>query len=301
MRVGVFMFATPHTAAPADVARQAEALGFESFWLPEHPVVPVHYDTRYSLAEDGMIPEHFVHLCDPFISLASAAAVTKTIKLATGICLVPQRHPLVLAKAVATLDHYANGRVIFGVGAGWFREEAALFGVDFSRRWVRLRESVEAMRALWTQEAAEYHGEYVDFPPVQCLPQPVQKPHPPVLLGTYTYGEPSLRRVAAWADGWCPPAYSPQLLQERLGKLHALTEAAGRDPSKLEITVLLGVTLGRPCVDLIKQYEDAGAHRVVLMLGQRDGVTAALNPYLLLPHGAEAALEQLADQSLVRL
>ena len=96
--------------------------------------------------------------------------------LATGICLVPQRHPLVLAKAVATLDHYANGRVIFGVGAGWFREEAALFGVDFSRRWVCLRESVEAMRALWTQEAAEYHGEYIDFPPVQCLPQPVQKP-----------------------------------------------------------------------------------------------------------------------------
>lgn len=301
MHVGLFTFATPHTAAPACMARKAEELGFESFWLPEHPSVPMHYDTRYSLAEDGMIPKHFTHLCDPFISLASAAAVTQKIKLATGICLVPQRHPLVLAKAVATLDHYSGGRVIFGVGAGWFREETELFGVDFSRRWVRLRESVESMRALWTEEAAEYHGEYIDFAPVKCQPHPVQKPYPPVLLGTYTYGERSLQRVAAWADGWCPPAYSPQLLQESLGRLHTLTEAVGRDPKSLEISVLLGVIPGTPCVDLIKQYEEAGAHRVVLMLGQGEGAMAALKPHLLLPDAAEATLEQLAEQSLLRL
>lgn len=301
MQIGFCMFATPQTAAPAVVARKAEEVGFESFWLPEHPIVPVHYQTHYELTADGKIPEHFMCMPDPFIGLAGVAAVTKTIKLATGICLVPERNPILLAKEVATLDHNSGGRVLLGVGAGWLQEEAEILGTDFSKRWGRLRESVQAMRELWTKDEAEFHGQLIDFPAVRCLPHPVQNPHPPVLLGTYTYEEKSLRRVAKWADGWCPPAYSPQALKESLPLLTALTEEAGRDPKKLLITVLLGVTLESPCADLIRQYEEAGAHRVVLMLGQGEGAMAALAPHFLLPGEAETRLEQLAEKSVARM
>ena len=300
MKIGLFMFTTPHTVTPATLACKAEELGFESFWLPEHPVVPVHYQTHSSWTADGKIPEHFTYMPDPVIGLASAAAVTKKIKLATGICLIPERNPILLAKEVATLDHYSGGRVILGAGAGWLREEAEILGTDFSSRWQRLRESVQAMRELWTKEEAEFHGQLVDFPPVRCLPHPTQKPYPPVLLGTYAYDEQSLRRVAQWADGWCPPASSPQQLTTALGTLTRLTEAAGRDPSKLDITVLLGITEESPCADLIKQYEDVGAQRVVLMLG-RGEAHASVSPHFFMPGEAEATLERLAEKSVTRV
>lgn len=157
------------------------------------------------------------------------------------------------------------------------------------------------MRELWTKDEAEFHGQLIDFPAVRCLPHPIQKPHPPILLGTYTYEEKSLRRVARWADGWCPPAYSPQALKDSLPLLAALTEEAGRDPKKLVITVLLGVTLKSSCADLIRQYEDAGAHRVVLMLGQEEGAMAALAPHFLFPSEAEATMEHLAEKSVAQV
>lgn len=301
MKIGLSMFTTHDTASPASVACKAEEVGFESFWLPEHPIVPIDYQTHYSLTADGKIPEHFTHMPDPLIGLASAAAVTRTIKLATGICLVPERNPLLLAKEVATLDQYSQGRVIIGAGAGWLREEAEILGTNFSTRWRRLRESVQAMRALWSQGTAEFHGREVDFPLVRCSPQPVQKPYPPVLLGSYAYDEKSLRRVAEWADGWCPPAYSPEQLKAALQRLTELTTEAGRDAKKLDITVLLGVTDQSPCADLILQYEDAGAHRVVLMLGKGEGAMAAITPHFLLPDEADATIERLAENSLARL
>lgn len=295
MNVGLFMFTTPDTVSPASLARKAEEVGFESFWLPEHPIVPINYQTAYSFTSDGKIPEHFTNMPDPFIGLASAAAVTTTIKLATGICLVPERNPLLLAKEVATLDQYSGGRVIIGAGAGWLREEAEILGTPFSTRWRRLRESVQAMRELWTNEAAEFHGQEVDFPPVRCWPQPVQKPYPPVLLGSYAYDEKSLRRVAHWADGWCPPAYSPEQLKTALRRLTELTTEAGRDPTTLDITVLLSVTEESPCADLLKQYEDVGAQRVVLMVA--DGAEhASITPYFFKPGEAEATVERFAKK-----
>lgn len=303
MKVGFFMFATPYTAAPATVARTAEAAGFESFWLCEHPIVPVHSHTQNPAREDGKIPEHFTTIPDPFISLAGAAAVTKKLKLGTSICLAAQRNPLLLAKEVATLDHQSTGRMILGVGAGWLKDEAEILGVNFSQRWLHLRESVQAMRELWTKDEAEFHGQIIDFPPVRCLPHPVQKPSPPVLLGTYAYDAKSLRRVAKWADGWCPPAYSPHLLKETLPTLYAMTKDAGRDPAQLDITVMVGVTLESPCADLIKQYEDAGAQRVVLVLGKEAATPqqAVANPVFLLPEEAEAILERLAEKSVERV
>jgi probable F420-dependent oxidoreductase len=294
-KIGLFMFSAPHSAPPAQVATKAEESGFESFWLPEHPVVPVHYQTHYSWTADGKIPEHFTFMPDPFIGLASAASVTKRIKLATGICLVPGRNPILLAKEIATLDQYSGGRVIIGAGAGWLREESEVLGTDFPSRWRRLRESVEAMRAMWTQEEAEFHGESIKFPPVRLLPHPIQQPYPPVLLGTYAYDERSLRRVARWADGWCPPALSPQQLQSALGVLTKLTNAAGRDPATLDITVLLGINEGSPCRDLIRQYEDVGAQRVVLMLGSGNA-HASISPHFFTAEEVDSTLEGLAEK-----
>ena len=152
------------------------------------------------------------------------------------------------------------------------------------------------MRELWTNEAAEFHGQEVDFPPVHCLPHPVQKPYPPVLLGSYAYDEKSLRRVARWADGWCPPAYSPEQLKSALRRLIELTTEAGRDPTTLDITVFLSVTEESPCADLLRQYEDVGAQRVVLMVA--DGTEhAAITPYFFKPGEAEATVERLAEKS----
>ena len=299
MKIGLFMFAAPYTVDPATFARKAEEVGFESLWLGEHPIIPVHSKTPYPLSEDGKIPDFYAHFSDPFISLACAAAVTSKIKLATGVCLVPERNPIVLAKEVATLDHYSGGRVIFGVGSGWLREESEILGADFSRRWLRLRESVQAMRELWTKEEAEFHGQVIDFPPVRCIPKPVQKPCPPVLLGAP--GKRGLKRVASWADGWCPLASSPQELQEDLKTLKDLTEAAGRDFHKLDITVLLGVTEASPCADLVRQYEDAGAQRVVLFLGHAEGPMAAREIYFFKPGEAEGTLERLAEKSVARV
>lgn len=295
MQIGLFMFPTSYAADPASVARKAEALGFESFWLPEHPIIPVHTTTPYPLREDGQIPAFYAHIADPFIGLAAAAAVTKTIRLGTGICLVPERNPIVLAKEVATLDHYSGGRVLFGVGAGWLREEAEVLGVHFPKRWTRLRESIFAMRELWTKEEAEFHGTVIDFPPVRCLPQPLQKPYPPILLGAH--GEKGLRRVAQWADGWCPLAPPPAELRDHLTTLEQLTQAAGRDFRKLDITVFLGVTETSPVADLIRRYEDAGARRVVLALGHEDGSHAFRQIRFFTPAETDSLLERLAERA----
>ena len=295
MNVGVFHFATPDTARPVDVARKAEALGFESLWMGEHPIIPVQTSTPYPLTEDGKIPDFYSRLCDPFMGLSAAAAVTEKLKLGTGVCLVTERNPILLAKEIATLDHNSNGRVLLGVGAGWLKEEVEILGASFPRRFLHLRERVEAMRELWTKDEAEYHGQVVDFPAVRCIPKPVQKPYPPVLLGAH--GEKGLQRVARWADGWCPLAPKPDELRANLKTLKQLMDDAGRDFQQLRVSVFLGMQDGTPCADLIKHYEDAGAERVIIMLGHRSGSQAFRYVHFFAPDEMGGILERLAENS----
>src|SRR3979490_2375637 len=165
MKIGVLGFVASYTADPGAIAKHCEALGFESFYLPEHPILPVKHKTRFPLSPDGEIPEPYANMIDPFVGLTLAAAATKRIGLGTGICLVPERSPLILAKVVATLDHYSGGRFIFGIGfgigAGWLRDESEIMGVDFKRRWAITREYVRAMKELWTKsEASSFDGEF---------------------------------------------------------------------------------------------------------------------------------------------
>src|SRR6516162_1076156 len=160
MKIGVNMTLSSQSIDVAVLARQAESVGFEFLWLPEHPIIPAHVTTRYQGSTDGAIPPSMSDMADLFVALARASAVTTTLKLGTGICLVPERNPLLLAKEIATLDHFSNGRFLFGIGAGWLQEETEIMGGDFPHRWTQTREAILAMKALWTSEAAEYHGQY---------------------------------------------------------------------------------------------------------------------------------------------
>jgi probable F420-dependent oxidoreductase len=258
MNVGVSIPLPAYWVDPGAMAQKAEELGFESFWCAEHPVMPVKTTSRFPGSEDGVIPETYAHFVDPFVALARASGTTRRIKLATGIVLVPERHPLLLAKEVATLDLFSAGRVLFGIGAGWLKEETELFGGDFAHRWTQTRESVLAMKELWTKPEAEFHGKYYDFPPVKSNPKPFQKPHPPILLGGAAKNV--LERVVAWGDGWLPNRVTPAELRERRVTLDRLAKDAGRDPSTLTISVY-----GQPPDrDLIMRLHDAGATRVVV-------------------------------------
>ena len=183
MNVGIFVFQTNTSVDSAVLAKHAEDLGFESYWVPEHVILPVHTTSRFPGSPDGVIPNEYGRIFDPFIALARASAVTQTIKLGSGICLVPEHNPLHLAKVIASLDQASGGRFLFGIGTGWLKEETEMMGADFAHRWTQARDAVLAMKALWTQEEAEYHGTYYDFPAVRSMPKPVQKPHPPVILG----------------------------------------------------------------------------------------------------------------------
>jgi len=266
MNIGVLVTATAQSGDLAEVARQVEALGFESLWIPEHPVIPVGMKTPFPGAADGRLPEHYNRWADPFIALTVAATVTKRIKLATGICLLPERDPLVTAKVVASLDLYSGGRVILGVGAGWLREETEVMGTKFGLRWKRLRETVEAMRVLWTQTEASYEGELVRFPAVRCEPKPIQKPYPPVLLGAH--GPKALQRVARYCEGWFPLALNPDTLKRNMDTIRKLAQEAGRNPDTIQVTVIVEPRDGGPSVDLLKRYQDAGASRIVIFSQQ---------------------------------
>jgi len=272
MNIGILTTATAESGDLAEVARQAEALGYDSLWIPEHPVIPVNRQTPFPGSQDGKLPDHYNRWADPFIALTVAATVTKKIKLATGICLLPEREPLMTAKVVASVDLYSGGRVILGVGAGWLREETEVMGTRFGLRWKRMRETVEAMRVLWTQREASYGGDLVRFPAVRCEPKPVQKPCPPVLLGAHGYK--ALERVARTYDGWCPLVQSPETFQKDMDTLRKLTKEAGRNPDALQVTAIVDPKGDGPSVDELKRYRDAGAKRV-LVFSQRLGSEAA--------------------------
>ena len=202
MSVGVSTPLPAYKVNPASTARKAEELGFESIWYAEHPVMPVHTTSRFAGSEDGVVPDTYSHFADPFIALAQASGVTSTIKLGTGITLVPERNPLMLAKEVATLDHFSGGRFIFGIGAGWLKEESEILGGDSPHRWTQTRDAILAMKELWTKDEAEYHSKYYDFPAVRSFPKPAQKPHPPIFLGGADKNV--FKRIVEWGDGWMP-------------------------------------------------------------------------------------------------
>jgi probable F420-dependent oxidoreductase len=257
MNVGTSVPLPAYTIDPAFMARKAEEVGFESIWYAEHPVLPVHSASPYP-ATGGAIPESYAHFADPYIALARASGVTNTIKLGTGITLVPERNPLLLAKEIATLDRFSNGRFLFGIGAGWNREETEIMGGDFDHRWAQVRESVAVLKELWTKDEAEYHGRYYNFPLVKCNPKPVQQPHPPVILGGMAKNV--LRRVAAWGDGWMPNRITPAELEDSRKVLDTLAAEMGRDPGSLTISVY-----GQPPDrDLVRSLLNAGADRVVV-------------------------------------
>ena len=257
MSVGVSTPLPAYTVDPAFMAQKAEELGFESLWYAEHPAVPVQSNSPFP-ATGGEVPWTYSHFTDPYIALARASAVTSTIKLGTGITLVPERNPILLAKEIATLDRLSGGRFLFGIGTGWLREETEIFGGDFEHRWTQTREALEVMKELWTKDEAEYHGKYYNFPPVKSYPKPAQQPHPPIIIGGLARNV--LRRIVAHGDGWLPNRITPAEVEDSRQRLDAMAEEAGRDPKSITISVY-----GQPADrELVRSYLDAGANRVVV-------------------------------------
>jgi probable F420-dependent oxidoreductase len=260
MKIGVFYMPTSYSVDPASMARHLESRGFDSLWLPDHPIIPVEQNTPYP--GEGEMPDYYGHLMDPFIALAAAATATTRLELGTGVALIPERNALVTAKEVATLDRVSGGRFQFGIGAGWLKEEGEIMGAVWKRRWSQTRELMLAMKACWTQEQAEFHGEYVDFPKLYSDPKPVQQPHPPILIA----GELAKvgDRIVEYGDGWIPRYIktSPADIAKTRKEMEQRFREAGRDFSRFEI-VVFGC---KPDREEHKRLEDAGADRVVQML-----------------------------------
>jgi probable F420-dependent oxidoreductase len=275
MKVGVFEFAIDKSADPAVLAKKAEELGFASFWVPEHPIIPIKTTSPYPGSRDGVIPDEYGRIIDPFVALARASAVTKTIQLGTGICLIPERNPLLLAKEVATLDRLSGGRFIFGIGAGWLKEETEIMGGDFAHRWTQTKDAIMAMKELWTKDEAEYHGKYYNFPAVRSFPKPARKPHPPIYMG----GSSQLvfKRIVEWGDGWMPVLSPVEEIKRGREALNELAKQAGRDPKSIEV-----LAFGRAgkfrTRDEVKALQQAGADHVTIWLtkSETDGAVAEL-------------------------
>ena len=282
MKIGVSAYLQWYGPPMGVVAKRAEDVGFESIWKGEHIIIPV--DIANPDRHGTPLPDDYKHMPDPFVWMTAAATATTTLKLGFDVCLLPQREPLSLAKQVASLDLISGGRVVFGVGTGWIREEADILGYPFKERWPRTLEIARALKTLWTEEKPSFQGEYVSFPPVYCYPKPVQKPHPPILIGAGNHNTDNtriLRRVAQVADGWLPVFLSPAQMKEQLAQLREFCEAEGRDFERLDITLLVpGVNLGlseRPAFfgheatprepqELLAEYEAAGVTRVIVGL-----------------------------------
>jgi probable F420-dependent oxidoreductase len=244
------------------VAQTAESLGFESLWIPEHLAVPVTMDSPYPYSPDGHFPGGpGAGLHDPFVALAFIAAHTQTIKLGTGVFVLPLRNPLAVAKAVVSVDVLSNGRLLFGVGIGWLKEEFEAVGMPFANRVSRTREWIAMLKTLWAEETPYFQGRYHCFPPIGFNPKPVQQPHPPILFGGES--EPALKRAAELGDGWIGVRHSPASIKPLLEQLQAYTQEANRDFTQLEITVGLDAGV-QPNLDTVKRFADAGVHRLVV-------------------------------------
>jgi probable F420-dependent oxidoreductase len=256
MQFGVSMFPTEYSIGLVELARAAEEFGFESLFVPEHTHIPAERRTPWPGGAE--LPREYSHTLDPFVALGAAAAVTSRLKLGTGVCLVVERDPIVLAKEVATLDHLSNGRFLFGVGGGWNVEEMANHGTDATRRWRLLRERVLAMKQIWTSDEAEFHGELVNFDRLWSWPKPVQRPHPPIIVGGN--GPHTLQRVIDYGDEWMPiPGRGPSI-EERMTTLAQLADAAGRGPIPVSIFGM------RPDPSTIERFQAAGVARCLFSL-----------------------------------
>jgi probable F420-dependent oxidoreductase len=253
MDFGAAMFFTDYSMKPAELGQALEARGFESVWAPEHSHIPSSRLTPP--AGGGELGKQYYDVMDPFVTLTATAMATKTLKVATGVCLVIQRDTIQTAKLVASIDQVSNGRFLFGIGGGWNAEEIENHGTEFTSRFKKMREQIEAMREIWTKSTAEYHGDIVNFSPMMTWPKPVQKPHPPVILGgAFPW---AARRAVRYGDGWYPNASSGNP-QEYLPRFRQMAEEAGRDPNSVAVT--LGGAPEDP--DMLKRYRDLGVVRV---------------------------------------
>jgi probable F420-dependent oxidoreductase len=274
MQFGIAMFATEYAISPDELAREIEQRGFESIWFPEHTHIPASRRTPWP--GGGELPREYWHTYDPFIALTAAASATTLLRLGTGVCLVIERDPIVTAKEVATLDRLSNGRVIFGIGGGWNAEEMGNHGTDYKRRWRLLRERTLAMKQIWTEDEAEFHGEFVNFDPIWSFPKPVQKPHPPILMGGD--GATTFDRVIEFCDGWMPIGFRLVNVEEKIAALRRRAEEADRDPSSISVTIFAA----KPERKALEDLERAGVERAIFYVPSdgRDKVLPVLDRYV---------------------
>ena len=261
MQFGAAIFFTDYSMAPGALGQALESRGFESLWAAEHSHIPLSRKSPWG--GGGELPKQYYDVMDPFVTLTAAAMATQTLKVGTGVCLVNQRDPIQTAKLVASLDQVSGGRFLFGIGNGWNQDEMENHGTEFKSRHKRARENIEAMKAIWTQSKAEYHGEFVNFDPMMTWPKPVQKPHPPVIVGgAYPY---AARRAVRYGDGWIPLAGRATQygdVFDTVPKFRAMLTEAGRDAASFPIS-LFGSTED---ADTLKRYRDLGIARIVISL-----------------------------------
>jgi probable F420-dependent oxidoreductase len=275
---GVAYFPTDESVEPAELARMAEERDFESVFVTEHTHIPASRGTPYPAGGD--LPREYWRIYDPFVSLATMASATERIRIGTAICLLVERDPITTAKEVASVDRLSGGRMLFGIGAGWNLEEMRNHGTDPERRFALLRERVEACKALWAEEEASYHGEFVDFDRIVSRPAPLQDPHPPILVGGN--GPTVHKRVLAYGDGWFPNRIPPD--DEMIARVEEL-QRLGAEAGRGSIPVTLQIPPRDPAV--LERYEQAGVTRAVHMLRAGDAANAA---------GAERKLDEWADR-----
>src|SRR6516225_10247110 len=257
MEFGASIFFTDYSISPAELAVALEERGFDSLWVAEHSHIPV--PRRTPTPGGGELPKRYYEVMDPFVTLSEAAAVTKRLKLGTGVCLVIQRDTIQTAKLVASIDQVSGGRFLFGIGGGWNAEEIENHGAEFATRMRKMREQIEAMKEIWTKSTAEYHGDIVDFSPMMTWPKPVQKPHPPVLLGgAFPW---AARRAVRYGDGWYPNATAGDP-EQYMPAFRQMAVEAGRDPRSFP------VTMGGAPEDLpkLERFRELGAVRVNVSL-----------------------------------
>jgi probable F420-dependent oxidoreductase len=261
MKIGIAMFPTDYSILPGGLALAVEERGFDSLWFPEHTHIPTSRKSPWPGGPD--LPDVYKQTLDPFMALTAAAAATKRIKLATGICLVVERDPIHLAKNVATLDYLSGGRFVFGIGGGWNAEEMANHGTVFKTRFALMRERIEAMKAIWANEAAEYHGEHVNFESLWAWPKPVQRPHPPIVVGgEFPHGA---KRAIAYGDGWMPIGGRGLDALDILPRFRQMAAEAGRNPDDVPMSVFAA----RQDAEVLRRYRDAGVDRAVFMLSTK--------------------------------
>jgi probable F420-dependent oxidoreductase len=255
MLAGAYYFPVDYGIDIAELARALEERGYESLFVCEHTHIPVSRRTPFP--GGGELPKKYKHTHDPFVALSFAAAATRKLKLGTGIALVPQREPIVTAKSIASLDQLSSGRFIFAIGGGWNVDEMENHGARYETRFKLLRERVLAMKALWTQEEAQFHGDFVNFDPAWMYPKPKQRPHPPIFIGGES--DHTLKRVVEFADGWFPRPRKGWEPKSAVARLNAAAQAAGRDPASLQITVFAAP----PDRERLVPYQEAGIDRVL--------------------------------------